>query len=66
MKILETVTTAKDYYKMTLKVVEYESTDEIGLQVSIADPTQDITIALDRVDMERILLLMKDHLLGEQ
>ena len=56
-KTVEQIKTTKGAYSLTMRIQE----DESAL-ISIEDPRTKILMRLDRVDLERIALLISDNL----
>ena len=58
MKVAEQIKTSKGHYTLTMKVSE--GCNEAHVEIS--DPVGKIAIRLDRVDLDRIALLLSDHM----
>ena len=56
-KTVEQIKTTKGAYSLTMKIRE----DQTAL-ISISDPEHEISMRLDSVDLERIALLIADHI----
>jgi len=57
MEIVEQIKTSKGAYSLTMQIRD----DDTAI-VSLADPERETFIRLDRADLERIHLLLEDHI----